>query len=53
MRLFWAALAIVVLFALDRAYMGGQNAEHLWSLVQWIGTSIKYWAQDLLQPLRR
>jgi hypothetical protein len=52
MRLFWI-IAIVMLFAFDRAFLDGQIADHVWSLVWWIGTSLKYWAQDLLQPFRR
>jgi hypothetical protein len=53
MRLFWAALAMAVLFALDRAYMDGQNAAQVVSLVRWIGALITHWADDLLRPLRR
>jgi hypothetical protein len=52
MRLFWAALAIGVLFAVDRAYMDGQNAAHVVSLARWIGAFITHWADDLLRPLR-
>jgi hypothetical protein len=37
MRLFWVPLVIVVLFAVDRAYMDGQNADQLMSLARWAG----------------
>jgi hypothetical protein len=46
-------VAIIVLFALDHAFLDGQIADQVWSLVVSIGMSLKYWAHDLLQPLRR
>jgi hypothetical protein len=46
-------IAIVVLLAVDHAFLDGQIADHVWSLVVSIGMALKYWAQDLLQPLRR
>jgi hypothetical protein len=53
MRLFWAALAIVVLFAVDRTYMDGQNAAMVVALARRLGALITNWADDLLRPLRR
>ena len=53
MRWFWAALAIVILFAVDRAYMDGQNADAVLSLVRWMGAHVTNWTDDLLRPLRR
>jgi hypothetical protein len=53
MRLFWAALAIVILFAIDRAYMDGQTAAAVMSLAHWVGDHIIHWTDDLLRPLRR
>jgi hypothetical protein len=47
------ALAIVVLFAVDRAYMDGQNADQLMSLVRRLGGFINREVDDLLRPLRR
>jgi hypothetical protein len=52
MRL-WRIIAVIVLFAFDHAFLDGRIADHVWSLVQSLGMSIKYWAHDLLQPLRR
>jgi hypothetical protein len=53
MRLIWAALAIVVLYAVDRAYMDGENAAAVMSLARWIGAHVIQWTDDLLRPLRR
>jgi hypothetical protein len=53
MRWFLAALVIVVLFAVDRAYMDGQNAAQLTSLARWLGAIITHSVDDLLRPLRR
>jgi hypothetical protein len=35
MRPFWMPLLLVVLYAIDRAYMGGQNAAHVVALAHW------------------
>jgi len=51
MRLFWAALAIVVFFALDRAYMDGQTADQLVSLAYTAGAYVNRAADELLRPL--
>lgn len=53
MRWFSAVLLMVVLFAIDRAYMDGQNAAAIMSLVRWVGMHITGWVDDLLRPLRR
>jgi hypothetical protein len=53
MRWFLAALIIVVLFAVDRAYMDGQNADQVMSLARWAGAVINRNVDDLLRPLRR
>jgi hypothetical protein len=53
MRWFLAALIIVVLFAVDRAYMDGQGALQVMSLARWVGAIINHGADDLLRPLRR
>jgi hypothetical protein len=53
MRLFWIALVIVALVAIDRAYLDGQNSDQVMSLVRWAGTNVSDWAHDLLRPLRR
>jgi hypothetical protein len=52
MRLFWVPLVIVVLFAVDRAYMDGQNADQLMSLARWGGAFVNQWVADMLRPLR-
>jgi hypothetical protein len=53
MRVFWISLVIVALFAIDRAYMDGQNADKVVSLVRWVGAHVTDWTGDLLQPLRK
>jgi hypothetical protein len=53
MRLFWIPLVIVLLFAVDRAYMDGQNADQVMSLARWVGAIINHNVDDLLRPLRR
>jgi hypothetical protein len=53
MRWFSAALIIAVLFALDRAYMDGQNTQQVMSLARWAGAIINHGANDLLRPLRK
>jgi hypothetical protein len=53
MRLFWIPLVIVVLFAVDRAYMDGQNADQVMSLARRAGAIINHNVDDLLRPLRR
>jgi hypothetical protein len=53
MRWFWIPLVIVVLFAIDRAYMNGQNADHVVSFVRWVGAQVSNWADVLVRPLRR
>jgi hypothetical protein len=53
MRWFLVALIIVVLFAIDRAYMDGQGAQQVMSLARWAGAIINHGADDLLRPLRR
>jgi hypothetical protein len=53
MRWFWAALVIVILVALDRAYMDGQNAAFLLSLAHRGARIINDWADDLMRSLRR
>jgi hypothetical protein len=53
MRLFWIALVIVALVAIDHAYLDGQNSDQVMSLVRWAGTNVSDWAHDLLRPLRR
>jgi hypothetical protein len=53
MRLFWIPLVIVAMFAIDRAYLDGQNADQVMSVVRWAGTHVTNWTNDLLRPLRR
>jgi hypothetical protein len=53
MRVFWIPLVIVALFAIDRAYMDGQNADQALSLVRWVGVHVTGWTDDLLRPLRK
>jgi hypothetical protein len=53
MRLFWAALIIVLLVALDRAFMDGQNTEILLSLARRAAAVVNVWADDLLRSFRR
>jgi hypothetical protein len=52
MRLFWIPLLIVVLLAVDRAYMDGQNADQVMSLARRGGAIISHNVDDLLRPLR-
>jgi hypothetical protein len=53
MRWFTAAVIILVLIALDRAYMDGQNAALLMSLAQRAGAIVSQWADDLVRLVRR
>jgi hypothetical protein len=53
MRWFLAALMIVVLFAVDRAYMDGQGAQQVMSVARWAGATINHGVDDLLRPLRK
>jgi hypothetical protein len=53
MRVFCIPLVIVALFAIDRAFMDGQNADHVMSLVRWVGVHVTDWTEDLLRPLRK
>jgi hypothetical protein len=52
-RWFLAAPIILVLFALDRAYMDGQNAALIMSLAQRTAATINEWANDLVRFVRR
>jgi hypothetical protein len=52
MRWFVALLAIIILFFVDRKYAGGRGAQEIFSIVQWIGSSMSRWSNDLLRPLR-
>jgi len=47
MRLFLAALVIVALLALDRAYLDGQNAAILMSFARQAGAMITDWSDRL------
>jgi hypothetical protein len=53
MRWFVAALIILVLIALDRAYMDGQNAALILSLAQRAAAAMNEWANDLVRFVRR
>jgi hypothetical protein len=53
MRWFVALLIILVLFALDRAYMDGQNAALIMSLARRGSAAISAWAYHLMELLRR
>ena len=53
MRWFAAALVILVLVALDRAYIGGQNLDLLLSLARRVAAAINNWADDLIGSVRR
>jgi hypothetical protein len=53
MRWFAAAVIILVLIALDRAYMDGQNATLLISLAQRAAATVNQWADDLMRLVRR
>jgi hypothetical protein len=53
MRWFLAALIILVLIALDRAYMDGQNAALILSLARRAAAAINEWANDLVRLVRR
>jgi hypothetical protein len=53
MRWFWAFVVIVVLMALDRAYMQGRNAEILLSAGQRGAATVNRWAHDLTNGMRR
>jgi hypothetical protein len=48
-----ALLIILVFFALDRAYMDGQNAAFIMSLVRRGAAVISDWANHLVGSLRR
>lgn len=53
MRLFWAALVILTIFALDRAYMDGQNAEIALSLARQGARAINDVASDFVRLVLR
>lgn len=53
MRFLGAALIILGLVALDRAYFDGQNADVLISLARQGARAINYWAEDLVRFQRR
>ena len=53
MRLFWIPLVTVALFAVDRAYMNGQNAGQVVSLARRAGAFINREVDDLLRLIRR
>jgi len=53
MRWFVAALLVVALFLFDRAYLDGQNAEILLSLLRRGAATINAWAADLTRTVRR
>ena len=48
MRWFTATIIILVLIALDRAYMDGQNAALLMSLARRVAATLNQWADDLV-----
>jgi hypothetical protein len=52
MRLFWSALVIAALVALDRAYMNGQNAAFFASIAGEAAKSINDWASHLVRWMR-
>jgi hypothetical protein len=52
MRLFLAAVIIIVLCAADRAYMGGQNAALAMSAIRSVAATINRQADDLLRHVR-
>jgi hypothetical protein len=51
-RLFWSALVIATLVALDRAYMDGQNAAFFASIAGEAAKSINDWASHLVRWMR-
>jgi hypothetical protein len=53
MRWFWAAVVILVLAAVDRAYMDGQNMAMAVSAMKSIAAFISRHVDDLLRYLRR
>jgi hypothetical protein len=53
MRLFWIALALIIFLFVDHVYNDGRGADGLFSIVEWVGSSIRHWSDDLLRPLRR
>ena len=53
MRWFVALLIILVFFALDRAYMDGQNSAMIMSLARRGGAAINDWVNHLVGSLRR
>ena len=52
MRWFWTAAIILVLFALDRAYMDGQNAALMMSGARRAAHVINDWASELTRKIR-
>jgi hypothetical protein len=53
MKWFWPGLAIAVFLIVDRVYADGRGADELFSILQWVGSSIRHWSDDLLRPLGR
>ena len=53
MKWFWPALAIAAFLIVDRVYADGRGADELFSIVQWVGSSVRHWSDDLLRPLGR
>ena len=52
MRWFWTAAIILVLLALDRAYMDGQNAALILSGARRAAQVINDWAIELTRKIR-
>jgi hypothetical protein len=53
MRMIWTLVVVVALYIVDRMFLDGQIADLAWSLLYWVGMSIKHQVDDLLRPLRR
>jgi hypothetical protein len=53
MRLVSTLTLVLALYIVDRMYLDGQIADHVWSLLRWVGAWINQQVDDLLRPLRR
>ena len=53
MRLVSTLSLVLALYIVDRMFLGGQIADHVWSLLHSVGAWITQHVDDLLRPLRR
>jgi hypothetical protein len=53
MRWIWTFIVVLALYGVDRAYLDGENAALVSSVLRSAGSSINGHVDDMLRPLRR